>query len=335
MIDSGTLAERARLRYVSDGEPGIHRRKRGKGFSFATPDGSAIDESDRLRIASLVIPPAWTEVWICRDERGHLQATGRDAAGRKQYVYHPDWDEVRDEAKFDRLGRFGQALPRLRARIQHDLGQRGLPHQKVVALATAVLDVTLIRIGNKCYTQNGSFGLTTLGTEHAEIEGNVVKLSFTGKGGVDHVVALEDAKLAMLMSRCQDLSGQHLFSYADGDTVAAVTSNDVNDYLRGITGDEFSAKDFRTWGASVLATAHLGHAGAPGGASDDQVILDAVDLAAAALGNTRAVCRASYIHPVIADAYASGDLHRAWTQSRSGRFMRRPERALSRLLTGA
>jgi DNA topoisomerase I len=335
VIDSGILAERARLRYVSDGEPGIIRRRRGKGFSFAAADGSAIGESERLRISALVIPPAWTEVWICDDERGHLQATGRDAAGRKQYIYHPDWDEVRDEAKFDRLGPFGRALPKLRARIQQDLGQRGLPHRKVVALATAVLDQTLIRVGNKCYTQNGALGLTTLGTENAEIDGNVIKLSFTGKGGVDHVVALEDARLAALMSRCQDLSGQHLFSYTADDEVAAVTSNDVNEYLRSITGDEFSAKDFRTWGASALATAHLGQSGRAGGATDDQVILAAVDVAAEALGNTRAVCRASYIHPVIADAYVSGDLHRAWTQSRSGRLMKRPERALSRLLTGA
>ena len=334
MTDPGMLAQRARLRYVSDEEPGITRRRRGKGFSFAGPDGKQISEADRTRISSLVIPPAWTEVWICQDEASHLQATGRDAAGRKQYIYHPGWVEVRDEAKFDRLGPFGQALPRLRKRIQEDLHQRGLPHQKVVALATAMLDRTLIRIGNQYYTdQNGSYGLTTLHSDHAEIDGKNITFSFTGKGGIDHIVGLEDARLAALMSRCQELEGQHLFSYPSGDGVAAVTSSDVNDYLRSVTGDDFSAKDFRTWGASALATEHLGKAGPPDGIADDHMVLEAIDRAADALGNTRAVARASYIHPIVPDAYASGDLQRAWTQSRTGRYLKRPERALFRLLT--
>jgi DNA topoisomerase I len=333
MIDHGTLAERAQLRYVSDDEPGIARRRRGKGFSFHLPDGNGIDDADRLRIASLAIPPAWIDVWICQDDRGHLQATGRDAAGRKQYIYHADWDEARDEAKFDRLGPFGQALPRLRKRIQEDLRLGGLPHTKVVALATAVLDKTLIRIGNQSYSkQNGSYGLTTLENAHAEIDGNVIQLSFTGKGGVEQIVDLEDARLAALMSRCQELSGQHLFSYAVKDGVSAVTSSDVNDYVRTVTGEDFTAKDFRTWGASALATAHLGQVGPPDGDTDDQTILEAVDLAAEALGNTRAVCRDSYIHPIVADSYVSGELHKAWLQSRTGRFMKRPERALSKLL---
>lgn len=334
MIDSGILAERARLRYVSDEEPGISRRRRGKGFSLLNPDGSAVDEVERARIESLAIPPAWTDVWICQDERGHLQATGRDAAGRKQYIYHTDWDQVRDEAKFDRLEPFGRALPRLRKQYQADLRQRGMTHSKVVALATAMLDQTLIRIGNQYYTdQNGSFGLTTLEVDHAEVDGNLIRLNFAGKGGVEQEIRLEDARLAALVSRCQDLSGQHLFSYTNGDTVAAVTSNDVNDYLRKVTGHDFSAKDFRTWGASSLATAHLGQAGVPDGDSDDHMIIEAVDLAADALGNTRAVCRASYIHPIVSDTYISGDLHRAWTKSRSGPLMKRPENALRRLLS--
>jgi DNA topoisomerase-1 len=333
MIDPGILAERAQLRYVSDEEPGISRRKRGKGYSLLGPDGAAVTEVDRARISALVIPPAWTDVWICQDERGHLQATGRDAAGRKQYIYHSDWDEVRDEAKFDRLEPFGKALPRLRKQYRADLRQRGLTHGKVVALATALLDQTLIRIGNQYYAdQNGSFGLTTLDVDHAEIDGSLIRLTFAGKGGVEQEVKLEDARLAALVSQCQELSGQHLFSYTTGDSVAAVTSNDVNDYLRRVTGDDFSAKDFRTWGASSLATAHLGQAGVPDGDSDDRLIIEAVDLAADALGNTRAVCRASYIHPIVSDAYISGDLHRAWTQSRSGPLMKRPENALKRLL---
>lgn len=334
MIDSGILAKRARLRYVSDEEPGISRRKRGKGYSLSGPDGSAVAQVDRTRTSGLTIPPAWTDVWICQDERGHLQATGRDAAGRKQYIYHSDWDEVRDEAKFDRLEPFGQALPRLRKQYQADLRQRGLTHSKVVALATAMLDQTLIRIGNQSYTdQHGSFGLTTLGVDHAEIDGSVIRLAFAGKGGIEQEVEFEDAALAALVSQCQELSGQHLFSYSTDDSVAAVTSSDVNDYLRSVTGDDFSAKDFRTWGASSLATAHLGQAGVPDGNSDDHVILEAVDLAADALGNTRAVCRASYIHPIVSDAYISGDLHRAWTRSRSGPLMKRPENALRRLLS--
>ena len=333
MINHGTLAERAELRYISDEEPGIVRRGRGKGFSFHLPDGNGIDEGDRLRLATLAIPPAWTDVWICQDERGHLQATGRDAAGRKQYIYHSDWDLVRDEAKFERLAPFGKALPRLRKRIQEDLRRPGLPHPKVVALATAVLDETLIRIGNQSYSkQNGSYGLTTLEAEHAEIDGKLVRLNFIGKGGIEHEVALEDARLAALMSRCQELSGQHLFSYEADDRVSAVTSNDVNDYVRTVTGEDFTAKDFRTWGASALATAHLGQAGLPDGDSDDRTILEAIDRAADVLGNTRAVCRSSYIHPVVSDAYISGQLHQAWMQSRNGRFMKRPERALSRLL---
>ena len=333
MTDHGALAERAELRYVSDGEPGITRRRRGRGFSFQLPDGYGIDEADRRRIASLAIPPAWTDVWICQDRRGHLQATGRDAAGRKQYIYHSDWDEARDEAKFDRLGPFGQALPRLRKRVQEDLRRGGLPHLKVVALATAVLDQTMIRIGNQSYSdQNGSYGLTTLETEHAEIDGKLIQLSFTGKGGIEQFVELEDARLATLMSRCQELEGQHLFSYEVDDRVSAVTSNDVNEYVRTVTGEDFTAKDFRTWGASAIATAHLGRAGPPDGDSDDRTILEAVDLAAEVLGNTRAVCRSSYIHPIVPDTYVSGELHQAWLQSRSGRFMKRPERALSRLL---
>ena len=334
MTDPGMLAERARLHYVSDDEPGLSRRRRGTGFSYTGVDGKPVGEADRARISSLVIPPAWTDVWISRDERSHLQATGRDAAGRKQYIYHPEWEEVRDEAKFDRMGPFGHALPRLRKRIQEDLRQRGLPHEKVVALATAMLDQTLIRIGNKYYNdQNGSFGLTTLQSDHAEIDGKLITLSFKGKGGVEQVVALEDARLASLMSQCQDLSGQHLFSYTSGDGVAAVSSSDVNEYLRNVTGEDFSAKDFRTWGASALATAHLGQAGPPDGITDGQIVLDAIDVAAEALGNTRAVARGSYVHPIVFEAYQSGDLQRAWTQSRTGRFMKRPERALFRLLS--
>ena len=335
MTDPGLLAERARLRYVSDEEPGISRRRRGKGFSYIGPDGKPITESDHQRISTLVIPPAWTEVWISRHQRSHLQATGRDAAGRKQYIYHPGWEEVRDEAKFDRLGPFGQALPRLRKKVQKDLAEPGWDHSKIIALATDVLDKTLIRIGNKYYTeQNGSFGLTTLESNHASVVGKLVKFEFTGKSGVEQSVEVKDARLATLMSQCQELAGQDLFSYPSGDGIATVTSSDVNEYVRKATRDDFTAKDFRTWGASALATDHLGQVGPPDGLGDDQALLDAVDRVASVLGNTRAVARASYVHPIVSDAYVSGDLQRAWVQSRRSIWMKRPESALARLLGG-
>ena len=333
MTDSLSLVERARLRYSTDEEPGFRRRKRGKGFSYRHDSGRDVGKRARTRIASLVIPPAWTEVWICETDDGHIQATGRDSAGRKQYVYHPEWERIRDEAKFERLKPFGMVLPQLRKQVEADLGLPGLPHQKVLALAVAVLDQSLIRVGNKRYEdENGSFGLTTLEAHHAEVEGDSIKLSFESKGGVAQEVALQSRRLASLVSQCQELSGQKLFSYSDNGSAANVTSDEINDYLRTTGGEEYTAKDFRTWGASALALNVLGQFGAPEGTADEEVILQAVDVAAEALGNTRAVCRASYVHPAIADAFTSGKLHEVWLGTRGSRLMSRAERALVRVL---
>jgi DNA topoisomerase-1 len=331
MVDSLTLVERARLRYSTDEERGIRRRKRGQGFSYHSHRD--ISKSARDRIDTLVIPPAWTDVWICETDDGHIQATGRDAAGRKQYVYHPEWERIRDEAKFERLKPFGLTLPRLRGQIESDLRLHGLPHQKVLALAVAVLDQSLIRVGNKRYEdENGSFGLTTLETQHAEVEGESVKLSFASKGGVDQEVALKSRRLADLVSKCQELSGQKLFSYSENGNTASITSDEINDYLRRHSGEDFTAKDFRTWGASALAAHFLGGAGAPDGQSDDGTIIEAIDTAAEALGNTRAVCRSSYVHPAVLEAYSAGSLLDAWRRSRSSRLISRAERTLLRVL---
>ncbi|MGH8958586.1 MAG: DNA topoisomerase IB [Acidimicrobiia bacterium] len=333
MTDSLLLVERARLRYSTDEEPGIRRTKRGKGFSYQHDSGRDVGKAARARIGSLVIPPAWTEVWISETDDGHVQATGRDAAGRKQYVYHPEWERIRDEAKFERLKPFGLVLPHLRKQVEADLGLRGLPHQKVLALAVAVLDQSLIRVGNKRYEdQNGSFGLTTLESQHAEVEGDSIKLSFASKGGVAQEVALKSRHLADLVSKCQELSGQKLFSYSENGSAANVTSDEINDYLRTIGGEDYTAKDFRTWGASAVAANFLGGFGAPDGESDESVIIEAVDTAAEALGNTRAVCRASYIHPALPDAFIRGALLEAWQGARSSRLISRAERALLRVL---
>jgi DNA topoisomerase-1 len=333
MTDSLTLVERARLRYSTDEEPGIRRRKRGKGFSFDPESRRGLSAADRARIDSLVIPPAWTEVWICGDEDGHLQATGRDGAGRKQYIYHPEWERIRDEAKFERIKQFGLALPTLREQLTDDLRRRGLPHQKVLALAVAVLDQSLIRVGNKRYQEkNGSFGLTTLEAQHAEVKGDRVMLSFASKGGVDQEVALRSRRLSDLVSKCLELSGQKLFSYSENGDARSVTSDEINSYLRQVAGEDFTAKDFRTWGASAVVTKSLGEAGGPDGRSDEKAILEAVDQAAEALGNTRAVCRSAYVHPAILEAYQAGDLAKTWGKTRSGRLMSRAERTLVRVL---
>lgn len=333
MTASLLLVERAQLRYSSDEEPGIRRRRRGKGFSLHHDSGKEVSGSLRERVTSLVIPPAWTDVWICSTGDGHIQATGRDNAERKQYIYHPAWERIRDEAKFERLRPFGSALPGLRKRVEADLGLRGLPHQRVLALAVAVLDQSLIRVGNQRYQdQNGSFGLTTLEAQHAEVEGDRIRFTFVSKGGIDHEVALQSRPLAALVSRCQELSGQKLFSYAENGIAINVTSDEVNDYLKGACGEEFTAKDFRTWGASAVATSYLGEAGRPDGDNDERVFIEAVDAAAEALGNTRAVCRNSYIHPMIQEVFANGRLQDIWRTARSSRLISRAERTLVRIL---
>jgi len=289
------------LVYVSDTSPGLRRLRRGKGFVYCLPDGQVLRDAEHIsRIRRLAIPPAYTQVWICPLPHGHLQATGRDARGRKQYRYHADWRSAREASKFERLQEFGQALARIRARVQRDLVADAAAPGRAAVLAAIVrlLDTTLLRVGNDEYARsNGSFGLTTLRTRHAAVKGSTLKLRFRGKSGVLHEVALDDPRVARIVRRCQALPGQELFQYADATgAVHAIGSADVNDYLRDASGADFTAKDFRTWHGSVLALALWRRAEpelAPGPRSANQLLADV----AARLGNTVAVCRKAYVHP--------------------------------------
>jgi len=299
-------ARKADLHYTSDNEPGIRRSRTRIGFRYTSPTGRKLSRDDHERIRKLAIPPAWTDVWICADEDGHLQATGRDAKGRKQARYHARWREVRDGAKYERLSAFGKVLPRLRRRIKNDLAATGLPRQKVLAALIQLLEVTHIRIGNVEYArQNGSIGLTTMRDKHVAITGETLRFEFTGKSGVKHDVGLRDKRLARIVKKCQDLPGQTLFQYLDADGQKhAITSADVNDYLREVTGEAFTAKDFRTWTGTVLAYQLLNEIEVlPDMTSPDKSINQVIAQVAAELGNTKAVCRKFYIHPAVIDAY--------------------------------
>ena len=299
-----------RLQYVSDGAPGIRRARRGKGFSYIGPDGRPLRERGELeRIRRLAIPPAYTQVWICSSPRGHIQATGRDARGRKQYRYHADWRRARDADKFDRMLEFGEALPRIRARVLRDLKAAEARPGRDTVLATVVrlLDTTLVRIGNDEYARsNGSFGLTTLRNRHALVKGREITLQFRGKSGVQHRVALEDPRVARVVRRCQAMPGQALFQYVGDDgELHGIASDDVNDYLRDASGAEFTAKNFRTWHASVHALALLGElpgARGDGDAFTRRELNDVLTDVAKRLGNTVAVCRKSYVHPRVLEA---------------------------------
>ena len=309
-VDGHESARSAGLRYSTDTRPGISRRRAGRGFSFRRPDGATIREPGTLaRIHALAIPPAWTDVWICADPTGHLQATGRDARGRKQYRYHARWSRDRGDAKFSRLIGFAGVLPRIRARCDADLALPGLPREKVLATVVRLLETTLIRVGNDEYARlNRSFGLTTLKTRHARVTGTAIRFRFRGKSGRQHEVGLRDRRLAAVVRRCQDLPGQELFQYVDADgDQRDIASDDVNAYLRQISGADVTAKDFRTWAGTVLAYRAL-RALAPG---DDprtarQNVVEAVRLTAGRLGNTPAVARRSYVHPAILEAYLDG-----------------------------
>jgi DNA topoisomerase-1 len=308
-------ARLAGLRHVTDALPGIRRRRRGKGFSYLDPRGQPLrDPAERRRIAALAIPPAWRDVWICALPNGHLQATGRDARGRKQHRYHPDWRAVRDETKFGRMVAFGEALPRLRARVEEDLARSGLSRAKVLAAVVRLLETTLIRVGNQEYArENHSFGLTTLRNRHVDISGATLRFRFRGKSGKERSVAISDRRLARVVRACRDLPGHELFQYLDeAGERQTVTSEDVNDYLRAATGEDFTAKDFRTWGGTVLALSALA---ADGGAASPQeanrVVVEAVKRVAELLGNRPAVCRKYYIHPAVVEAYLGGRLREA------------------------
>jgi DNA topoisomerase-1 len=310
--DPVETAKAAGLRYVTDASPGIQRRRAGKNFSYIGPDGKPIrDPVELQRIKSLGIPPAWTNVWICTKANGHIQATGRDAKGRKQYRYHPRWREVRDETKYYRIITFAENLPKLRKQVAHDLSHPGLPREKVLATQVRLLDTTLIRIGNEEYArENNSYGLTTMRNEHVDVSGSKVEFHFRGKRGKEHIIDVKDRQLAKIVKRCQDLPGHELFEYLDEKgELRTVESSDVNDYLQEISGQSFTAKDFRTWGGTVTVTEALQEMG--GFDTQTQAkknVVQAIKEAAQELGNTPAICRKCYVHPTIIDAYMDGSL---------------------------
>lgn len=307
-VESRADAKRAGLSFSHDGQPGIRRIKSRGGFEFAGPGGRRIrDEPTLRRIRSLVIPPAWVDVWICCSATGHLQATGRDARGRKQYRYHSRWREHRDGNKFEHMLDFAKTLPQIRRRVRRDMARPGMPREKVLATIVKLLEETLIRVGNEEYArENGTYGLTTLQTRHAKVSGSRIEFSFKGKSGKQHVVRLSEPRLARIVKRCQDLPGQELFVYEDDQhETHRVASEDVNDYLRSITCRDFTAKDFRTWAGTVLAAVALGMAGttAPRLDAAKEHLVAAIASVARRLGNTPAVCRKCYVHPAIVQAY--------------------------------
>ena len=305
-------AAAASLRYVNDDEPGISRHGSGKHFRYRAANGQWIDDNTEIaRIDALAIPPAWTDVWICPDVRGHIQATGRDKRGRKQYRYHARWSKSRGEDKFDNLRDFAKALPRLRRRVNLDLGKPGLPRDKVIAAVVWLLDNAMIRVGSASYArENGSFGVTTLHNRHLKVDGSKLRFAFKGKSGKEWQVRLTDRRMARIIKQIQELPGQSLFQYLGEDrSRSTVTSDEVNDYIRRVTGGEFSSKDFRTWGGTVRALALFADRCLPETKRETAVICnDTIDKVALRLGNTRAVCRKGYIHPEVIASWSQGRL---------------------------
>ena len=306
-----TAARRAGLRYVTDGADGIRRGRVGGGWAYYAPGGRRISSLEaRSRLNALAIPPAWTEVWICPDPDGHIQATARDARGRKQYRYHPQYHEARDRSKFRRMLEFSEVLPRLREKIERDLRAPDLSRRQLLATVVRLLDKTLIRVGNDEYVrENRSYGLTTLRRRHLRIEGGLLRFSFRGKSGVEHSIAVADPPLARIIQRCRDLPGQELFQYLDASGRRhLVSSDDVNDYLRELAGRDITAKDFRTWGGTMLAAVELRRRGRAASRREaDRNVVAAADAVAERLGNTRAVCRKYYVHPALIKSYLMGE----------------------------
>jgi DNA topoisomerase-1 len=305
-------ARSAHLRYVSDADRGFARRRHGKSFTYLTADGKPLRNPTTLaRIRALAIPPAWKEVWICSTPDGHLQATGRDARRRKQYRYHPRWREAQDQNKYERIIAFAKALPKIRRAVARDLRKRGLPREKVLAAAVKLLETTLIRVGNDEYARNNrSFGLTTMHDKHVKLRGGRIRFDFRGKHGVEHEIDLEDRRLAAIVHACRELPGHELFQYVDeAGEVRDVGSGDVNDYLRQIGGEEFTAKDFRTWAGTALAARALQEfQDFDSTAAAKRNITKAIERVAERLGNTQAICRKSYVHPAIIEAYMDRSL---------------------------
>ena len=341
MKDPAKSAEVVGLNYVTDERPGIRRKSSGSGFRFRDPRGKLVREAATLgRIKSLVIPPAWTEVWICPDPNGHLQATGRDDRKRKQFRYHPRWREIRDETKYARMIAFARALPQIRRRIGTDMSLAGLPREKVLATVIRLLEVSLIRVGNDEYARaNDSFGLTTLRDRHVEVNGASIRFHFRGKSGKWHEVDVNDRRLARIVKNCQDLPGQELFQFVDDSGARHdVTSGDVNAYLREISGDDFTAKDVRTWAGTVLAATALSELEKfETKAQAKKNVVAAIESVSRRLGNTPAICRKCYVHPHVLDSYLDGTLVgilKKRTQKRLSQSgsMAREESAVLRLL---
>jgi DNA topoisomerase I len=335
-------AKKAGLRYVTDDQPGLARRRNGRSFRYFETNGKPLRDPDTIgRIRSLVIPPAWKSVWICSIANGHLQATGRDARGRKQSRYHPRWREVRDETKYERMLSFGAALPAIREQVERDIVQPGLPQTKVLATIVRLMETTSIRVGNAEYARtNHSYGLTTMRNRHVRIEGSKITFQFEGKSGVKHVVDLQDRRLAKIIQRCQDIPGYELFQYIDEtDEHRTIDSADVNEYLREISGDDFTAKDFRTWTGTVTACQLLRNL--EPFKSENQAkknIVEVIKSVASCLGNTPSVCRKCYVHPAVLDVYLKGTMPTIYRRrispdlSKICKRMQRQERDLLHLL---
>ena len=336
--DSIETAKSAGLRYVKDGAPGISRRRAGKGFIYTNSDGNLIrDIAELRRIKALAIPPAWRDVWICPLANGHLQATGRDAKGRKQHRYHPRWREVRDQNKYEKLLVFAKKLPAIRRQVKKDLALPGLPRAKVLATVLRLLETGMIRVGNEEYArQNHSFGLSTLRNRHVNVTGPQISFEFRGKSGVRHTFDLRDRRLARIIKQCRELPGQELFQYIDENGErCAIGSADVNEYLRAVAGDDFSSKDFRTWAGTVLAVRSLRELYVNSGKATKKDITRAIESVAKQLGNTVAVCRKCYIHPAVLDAYRAGALNATRNTAQRARLsgaLRREEAGVMTIL---
>lgn len=343
MTDPHLSAAEADLVYVNDQMPGYRRRRCGRGFGYLDTEGAFIkDDAIKARIRTLAIPPAYTDVWICADPNGHLQATGRDQEGRKQYIYHDAWTRVRQEHKFERIVAFSRALPALRERIDGDLRSPALSRSRILAAAVRLMDRTFMRVGHDAYAEeNGTYGLTTLHTDHVTLAGTSIALSYTGKSDQEREVYVSDPRLARVLRRCHELPGQRLFQFTQADgTASPIDSGDVNAYLKETMDGSFSSKDFRTWGGTVCASSILGPQPAPDGAPS-AAVADAVTAVAERLGNTDAVCRKHYIHPGILDAYEAGTLAPAWqdhyetaTARDDGAWLSAEEYATQQVLSG-
>ena len=327
-VDPKTVAQLARLRYVNDAIPGIGRIPTRSGFRYVDSEGKPMhDQATLARIKALAIPPAWRDVWICPSDNGHVQATGRDAKGRKQYRYHRRWRTVRDELKYDRMIQFGRALPTIRRHVHDAMSLPGIPREKALATVVFLLQQTMMRIGNEEYARaNRSFGLTTLRNRHVRIEGASIEFAFTGKSGVRHQVKLQDPRLARIVKRLRELPGQDLFQYVDDEgELRAINSADVNDYLRALADEDYTAKDFRTWFGTVLAAQALLDLERHGSATRiKKNITCAIKAVAERLGNTPAICRKCYVHPLVLEAYQDGTLHEILRRYRDKKPVRDP-----------